>query len=72
MSSAFVKEGDDMWLHDIAPTMDALVNYLTRENGGLRIVEKQQVYDPELKAQVYKMSDGFSYAVKDNKWTPVD
>ena len=20
MSSAFVKEGDDMWLHDIAPT----------------------------------------------------
>jgi hypothetical protein len=72
MSHAFVKEGDDMWLHDIAPTMDALVNYLTRENGGLRISEKSSSYDNELKSQVYKMSDGFSYVIRDNKWVCLD
>jgi hypothetical protein len=47
MSSAFVKEGDDMWLHDIAPTMDALINYLTRENGGLPITEKESHFSNE-------------------------
>jgi hypothetical protein len=31
MSSAFVKESDDQWLQDIAPTMNALINFLTRE-----------------------------------------
>ena len=72
MSSAFVKEGDDMWLHEIPPTMDALVNYLTRENGGLRIKEKESSFNEELQTQVYKMSDGFSYYVKENKWTTVE
>lgn len=72
MSSAFVKEGDDMWLHDIPPTLDALVNYLTRENGGLRITERSCVYSDELKTTVHKMSDGFQYAVRENKWTVVD
>jgi len=72
MSSAFVKEGDDMWLHDIAPTMDALINYLTRENGGLRIKEKENFFSEDLKTQVHKMSDGFSYYVKVNKWTALD
>lgn len=61
-----------MWLHDIPPTMDALVNYLTRENGGLRITEKGSQFDKELNTQVYKMSDGFSYAVKDNRWVCLD
>ena len=72
MSHAFVKEGDEMWLHDIAPTMDALVNYLTRENGGLRISERERRFDEELKTEVYKMSDGFSYYVSDNKWVCLD
>lgn len=72
MSSAFVKEGDDMWLRDIPPTMDALVNYLTRENSGLRITEKDSFFDENLKVQVYKMSDGFLYTVQDNKWVSLD
>jgi hypothetical protein len=72
MSSAFVKEGDDMWLHEIPPTLDALVNYLTKENGGLRIHEKQCYYDEKEKAEVHKMSDGFSYIVRDNKWVTLD
>lgn len=72
MSSAFVKEGDEMWLHDIAPTMNALVNYLSRENGGLKISEKENYFDDKEKTTVHKMSDGFSYAVRDNKWVCLD
>jgi hypothetical protein len=72
MSSAFVREGDDMWLHEIPPTIDALVNYLTKENGGLRITEKETYFDEKEQVQVHKMSDGFSYAVKDNKWVTLD
>jgi hypothetical protein len=71
MSHAFVKEGDDMWLHDLAPTMDALVNYLSRENG-IRIIEKEYYYDKTKEAEVHKMSDGFSYVVKENKWVCLD
>lgn len=72
MSSAFVKEGDDMWLHEIAPTPDALINYLTRENGGLRITEKEVFFDDTLKTDVHKMSDGFCYFIKENKWVCLD
>jgi hypothetical protein len=72
MSSAFVKEGDDMWLHDIAPTMQALINYLTKENGGLPITEKGHYFSDKLQLEVYKMSDGFSYAIKDNKWVNIE
>ena len=72
MSSAFVKEGDEMWLHDIAPTIEALINYLTRENGGLRITEKRSVFNEGLKATVHAMSDGFSYVIVNNKWICLD
>ncbi len=61
-----------MWLHEIPPTMDALINYLTRENGGLRITERESFYSDEHKTEVHKMSDGFSYVVKDNKWVTLD
>jgi hypothetical protein len=71
MSHAFVKEGDDMWLHEIPPTMDALINYLSRENG-IRIVQKESKYDEDLAVEVFKMSDGFSYYIKDNKWIAFD
>jgi hypothetical protein len=67
MSQAFIREGDEMWLGDIAPTIDALINYLSRENG-LRITEKSHQFDKTLNTTVYKMSDGFNYFVKDNKW----
>ena len=54
MSSAFVKEGDDQWLHDIAPTPDALVNYLTRENGGLAFTKKKRILMQALKPKCTK------------------
>lgn len=69
MSGAFVRERDEEWLHDIAPTLDALINYLTRENSGIRVYEKSNYFSKELGKQVYEMSDGFSYSVnEDSKW----
>lgn len=32
MSSAFVKESEEQWLHEIQPTIKALIDYLTRQN----------------------------------------
>ena len=41
MSQAFVKESDEQWLHEIPPTMAALLLYLRRENNGVRVYEKR-------------------------------
>lgn len=69
MSSAFVKERDDEWLHEISPTIHALSNYLTRENNGILVTERSSYLDPELQKEVYKMSNGLSYFVnKDGQW----
>jgi hypothetical protein len=68
MSHAFVKEEDDQWLHDVAPTLNALIIYLTRENNGIRVYEKKKYTTKEGK-QVHEMSNGLSYAKDDNgKW----
>ena len=60
-----------MWLHEIPPTLDALINYLSKENG-IRITEKESGYDAKEKTEVHKMSDGFSYVIRDNKWVCLD
>ena len=73
MSHAFVKEGDEQWLHDIAPTVNALIMYLTRENNGIRVYEKGTRTDTKTGKQVYEMSNGMSYMVaEDGKWMIVD
>ncbi len=41
MSQAFVKESEEQWLHEIAPTINALIVYLTRENNNIRVYEKR-------------------------------
>lgn len=69
MSQAFVREGDEQWLHDIAPTLNALIVYLSRENNGIRVYEKSVLTDERSKRQVHVMSNGLSYAIgKDGKW----
>ena len=73
MSSAFVKEDDDQWLHEISPTIGALINYLTSENNGIRVYEKSVYPSPKTGKPVYEMSNGFSYSVnKDNQWVIED
>jgi hypothetical protein len=68
MSQAFVKESDGEWLHDVAPSLSALVIYLTRENNGVRVYQKQ-VKQGRDGREMHLMSNGLTYA-KDSggKW----
>jgi hypothetical protein len=69
MSQAFVKESDEQWLHDVSPTMNALIVYLTRENNGIRVYERKSFVDPKTKKEVYEMSNGMRYAKDDDgRW----
>ena len=60
MSQAFVREGDGEWLEDIAPTLQALVVFLTRENNGIRVSERKSYTDARGR-QVHEMSNGLAY-----------
>jgi hypothetical protein len=69
MSQAFVKESEGEWLHDVVPTLPALILYLTRENNGIRVYEKSRQFNQKLGREVYYMSNGMGYAKDDQgKW----
>lgn len=63
MSQAFIRESDDQWLDDVAPTLTALIHFLTRENNGIRVYEKRSY--TENGRDVFEMSNGLAYT-KDN------
>ena len=68
MSQAFVKENDEQWLHEIPPTTIALINYLTRENNGVRVYELKTTEDNNGKT-LHHMSNGLAYFVNDqSQW----
>jgi hypothetical protein len=68
MSQAFVKENEEQWLHDVAPTLNALINYLTRENNGIRVYQKKSMPGPGNK-EMHLMSNGLAYSIdNDGKW----
>lgn len=67
MSQAFIREGDDQWLDEIPPTVQALINFLTRENNGVPVYEKRRYIDNN--RTIHVMSNGLSYAKnKKGKW----
>ena len=69
MSQAFVKESDGEWLHDVSPSLSALLLYLTRENNGIRVYEKNVYFSQKYGSEIHMMSNGLGYAKdKDNKW----
>ncbi len=69
MSQAFVKESDEQWLHDIQPTLNALIVYLTRENNGIRVYEKRSFIDQQTGSEAVEMSNGMSYTKdSDGRW----
>ncbi len=69
MSQAFVRESDEQWLHEIAPTLTALINYLTRENNGIRVYEQKTMTDPKTGREIHMMSNGMGYAKDEQgKW----
>jgi len=71
MSQAFVKEGDEQWLHEIPPTLTALVNYLIRENNGVRVYEVRTTLSRNGK-ELHHMSNGMAYFVNDQSQWEID
>jgi hypothetical protein len=73
MSQAFVKESEGEWLHDVLPTLQALIQYLTRENNGIRVYEKNSQYSNKHNREIHLMSNGMPYAKDDaGKWYIAD
>jgi hypothetical protein len=73
MSRGFVKEYEDQWLHEIAPTMNALMRFLTMENNGVRIYEKNTMPEPKTGRKIHAMSNGLWYALNDTQqWYVVE
>ena len=69
MSSAFVKEGDEQWLHEVSPTLNALIFYLTKENNGIRVYERSSFIHPESGKTVHVMSNGGHYTKdEEGRW----
>lgn len=70
MSQAFVREGDDQWLDEVSPTLQALIVFLTRENNGIRVYEKKNHVDDG--REIHEMSNGLSYTKDTNgRWKVV-
>jgi len=69
MSRAFMKEGDDLWLSDVAPTLSALLLYLTRENNDITVLEERRTIDHDGR-EIHHMTNGLAY-FKDNdgRWS---
>ena len=69
MSQAFIRDEDGQVLSDIAPTLNALINFLTRENNGVRVYERSNYRDKEGRT-IHQMSDGLSYTKDEaGRWT---
>lgn len=63
-----MKEEDGQWLHDLPPTMNALINYLTRENNGVRVYEIKTSFNKNGR-ELHHMSNGLNYFVdSDSRW----
>ena len=60
MSQSFVREEDEQWLNDIPGTVSSLINYLTRQNNGIRVYEKRKSIDINGN-EIFEMSNGVSY-----------
>ncbi len=72
MSGAFVRETDDQWLSDVAPTLNALVNFLTRENNGIPVYLQKKETDAHGR-ELFFMNNGLIYGKDDRStWTIVD
>ncbi len=63
-----MRDGEDMWLSDVAPSFQALIVFLTKENNEVRVYEKRNFENPAGRL-VHEMSNGMSYSKDSNgKW----
>ena len=68
MSSAFVKDEEPQWLHEIPGTVRALIDYLTRENNNIRVYIKKTI-PLDNGREEHLMSNGLTYAKdSEGKW----
>ncbi len=69
VSRAFTKESDDQWLSDVAPTINALLLHLTRENNDIVVIVEKRTIDPDGR-EIHHMTNGLAY-VKDTagRWS---
>ena len=64
-----MKESDDQWLSDVAPTLTALLLHLARENNGIMVVEEKRTIDT-LGREIHHMSNGLAYVKDaDGRWS---
>ena len=69
MSQAFIRDEDGQVLSDIAPTLGALIQFLTRDNNGVRVYERRNYHDKKGRV-IHEMSDGLSYTKDEGgRWT---
>jgi len=63
-----MREGDDQRLDEVAPTLSALLNFLMRENNGIRVHEEKRTFDAGGR-EVIHMSNGLAYCKDaDGRW----
>jgi hypothetical protein len=56
-------------LHDVQPTLNALIVFLTRENNGVRVYEQKNYVDPKSGKEIHQMSNGLNYTKDDEgRW----
>lgn len=68
MSQAFVREGDHQELSDVSPTLNGLMAFLSRENNGIRVHQKNEFTDKGGR-MIHVMSNGLSYCKNhEGKW----
>ncbi|MDP9078962.1 MAG: hypothetical protein M3O71_16160 [Bacteroidota bacterium] len=67
MSSAFVREGEQGQLKDVAPNIGALLFFLRVENNGTVIRDEKNYLSEKHGREVYGMSDGLTYALDDEQ-----
>ena len=73
MSRGFVKEYEDQWLHEIRPTLNALIHHLTAESNGFVVQVKKNYKDEKTGKEVYEMSNGLTYSLNDEShWFVVE
>ena len=69
MSQAFIRDEDGQALSEIAPTLGALIQFLTRDNNGVRVYERRNHRDEKGRI-IHEMSDGLSYTKDESgRWT---
>jgi len=69
MSHAFVKGIGEQWLHEVPPSITALIVYLTRENNGIWIYEQKKYTDAKTGKTVDAISNALRYRIdKNSRW----